>query len=90
MNAGFGSTIGNVGIPIILGAILAIGLIDLKAADSIVGFFDKLFKGKRMELASALTAFIISIPVFGDITILLVAPIASRIAHIKKYRCLPW
>ncbi|WP_164525589.1 GntP family permease [Siminovitchia acidinfaciens] len=84
INNGFGSTLGNIGIPLILGAILAIGIIDLKAADTIAKFFDKLFKGKRMELAPSLSAFIISIPVFGDITNLLVAPIASRIAQAKK------
>src|SRR5699024_4700366 len=67
-----------------LGAIMAIGLIDLKAADAIALFFNRVFKGKNMELAPSLSGFIISIPVFGDITNLLVAPIASRIARIKQ------
>lgn len=84
INSGFGSTLGNIGIPLILGAILAIGIIDLRAADVITAFFDKIFKGKRMELAPALSAFVISIPVFGDITNLLVAPIASRVAKLKN------
>jgi len=84
INSGFGTTLGQIGIPLMLGAIMAIGLIDLKAADAIALFFNRVFKGKNMELAPSLSGFIISIPVFGDITNLLVAPIASRIARIKQ------
>src|SRR5690625_2863566 len=67
INNGFGSTLGNIGIPLILGAILAIGIIDLRAADVITDFFDKIFKGKRMEIVPALSTLVISIPVYGEI-----------------------
>ena len=79
----FGSTLGSVGITIILGAIISMGIDDTGAAKSIANFFIKLFKGKNMELAPSLTAFIMSIPVFGDITMVLTAPIASMLSKRK-------
>ena len=79
----FGSTLGGVGVTIILGAIISMGIDDTGAAKSIANFFIKLFKGKNMELAPALTAFIMSIPVFGDITMVLTAPIASMLSKRK-------
>ncbi|MBZ4665634.1 gluconate transporter [Mahella sp.] len=81
---GFGDTLGGVGIPIILGAILAMGIHDTAAAKSIANFFIKLFKGKNLELAPALTAYIVSIPVFGDITSVLTSNIASVLSARKK------
>ena len=53
----------TVGITIILGAIISMAIEDTGAAKVIANFFIKLFRGKRMELAPALTAFIMSIPV---------------------------
>ena len=80
---GFGGTLGSVGITIILGAIISMAIEDTGAAKVIANFFIKLFRGKRMELAPALTAFIMSIPVFGDITMVLTAPIASMLSKRK-------
>lgn len=79
----FGSTLGSIGIMIIFGAILASGISDTGAATSIVNFFIKLFRGKRLELAPSLTGFIMSIPVFGDIAIILNAPISAILAKRK-------
>lgn len=45
-----------------------------------VNFFIRLFKGKNPEMMTALPGFIMSIPVFGDITMVLLAPIANMIA----------
>jgi GntP family gluconate:H+ symporter len=84
INARFGGTLSGVGVTIILGSILAMGIQDTGAATSISNFFIKLFRGKRLELAPALTAFIVSIPVFGDITMVLTAPIASVLSLRKK------
>ena len=80
---GFGGTLGSVGITNILGAIISMAIEDTGAAKVIANFFIKLFRGKRMELAPALTAFIMSIPVFGDITMVLTAPIASMLSKRK-------
>lgn len=51
INNGFGSTLGSMGIPIMLGAILAMGVQDTGAAKSIANFFIRLFRGKNLELA---------------------------------------
>ncbi|MGL5433942.1 MAG: GntP family permease [Lachnospiraceae bacterium] len=80
----FGSTLGSIGIMIIFGAMIASGISDTGAATSIVNFFIKLFRGKRLELAPSLTGFIMSIPVFGDIAIILNAPISAILAKRKN------
>jgi GntP family gluconate:H+ symporter len=84
INSGFGGTLKGIGVTIILGSILAMGIQDTGAATSISNFFTRLFRGKVLELAPALTAFIVSIPVFGDITMVLTAPIASILSKRKK------
>ena len=83
ITAGFGSTLGSLGMPIMLGAILAMGVQDTGAAKSIANFFIKLFHGKNLELAPALTAYIVSIPVFGDITTILCSNIANVLGKRK-------
>ncbi len=84
VNAGFGGTLNGIGVTIILGSILAMGIQDTGAATAIANFFTRLFRGKALELAPSLTAFIVSIPVFGDITMVLTAPIASILALRRK------
>ncbi len=83
ITSGFGGTLGSMGIPIMLGAILAMGVQDTGAAKAIANFFIKLFRGKNLELAPALTAYIVSIPVFGDITTILTANIANVLSKRK-------
>ena len=83
ITSGFGSTLGSMGIPIMLGAILAMGVQDTGAAKSIGNFFIRLFRGKNLELAPALTAYIVSIPVFGDITTILTSNIANVLSKRK-------
>lgn len=84
INKGFGGTLTGIGLTIIMGSILAIGIQDTGAATAISNFFIRLFHGKRLEFAPSLTAFIVSIPVFGDITMVLTAPIASILSHRRK------
>lgn len=83
ITAGFGETLQNLGIPIMLGAILAMGVQDTGAAKSIANFFVRLFRGKNLELAPALTAYVVSIPVFGDITSILTSNIANVLSKRK-------
>ena len=80
---GFGGTLGSVGITIILGAIISMAIEDTGAAKVIANFFIKLFRGKNLELAPALTAYIVSIPVFGDITTILTSNIANVLSKRK-------
>ena len=80
---GFGSTLGSIGMTIIFGSIIACSIRDSGAAKSMVNFFIKLFRGKNLELAPALTAYIVSIPVFGDITTILTSNIANVLSKRK-------
>ncbi|ONI39966.1 gluconate transporter [Candidatus Epulonipiscium fishelsonii] len=84
ITAGFGSTLQGMGIPIMLGAILAMGVQDTGAAKSIANYFIKLFNGKNLELAPSLTAYVVSIPVFGDITTILTSNIANVLSKRKR------
>ena len=81
---GFGSTMGSIGCTIIFGSIIACGIRDSDAVKSMVNFFIKLFKGKYPELMTAVPGFIMSIPVFGDVTMVLLAPIMSMLAKRNK------
>ena len=83
VTSGFGGTLGSMGLPIMLGAILAMGVQDTGAAKSIANYFIRLFRGKNLELAPALTAYIVSIPVFGDITTILCSNIANVLSKRK-------
>ena len=84
INNDFGSTLQDIALAIILSSTIAMAIQDTGAAKSIANFFIKLLRGKNLELAPALTAFIISIPVFSDISMILTAPIANVIAKRKK------
>ena len=77
---GFGSTLGSIGCTIIFGSVIACGIRDSDSVKSMVNFFIRIFRGKNPELMTALPGFIMSIPVFGDITMVLLAPIANMIA----------
>jgi GntP family gluconate:H+ symporter len=83
INSNFGSTMSGIALTIIFGAIIAMGFQDTGSVRSITNMFIRMFRGKRLELAPTLAAFIISIPVFGDITGVLIAPIAAVVAKRK-------
>lgn len=77
VNEAIGGTFGEIFITVLFGAMIAMGIMDTGAVTSIANFFIRVLKGKNMEWATSLTAYIMSIPVFGDITVVLVAPIAA-------------
>ena len=78
--SGFGSTLGSIGMTIIFGAIIACAVRDSGAAKSMVNFFIKLFRGKNLELSTGMAAYIMSIPVFGDVTMVLISPLCAIIS----------
>lgn len=77
---GFGGTLASIGCTIMFGSIIAEGIRDTGSAKSMVNFFIKLFRGKNLELSTGLAAYVMSIPVFGDIVKVLTAPIAAVIS----------
>lgn len=84
INEGFGATLSSIGIVIILGSIIAVIIQDTGAAIPMANFFVKIVRGNNVELGPSMAAFALSIPVFGDITTLLLAPIASTLSQIHK------
>lgn len=84
ISSGFGGTLTGIGIPILAGCVIAMGMQDSGAVISMANGFIKLFRGKRMELPVSLTAYIMSIPVFGDVTMILCAPIANVLSKRTK------
>ena len=81
---GFGSTLGSIGMTIIFGAIIACSVRDSGAAKSMVNFFIRLFRGKHLELSTGMAAFLMSIPVFGDVTMVLISPLCAIISKRKN------
>lgn len=81
---GFGSTLGSIGMTIIFGAMIACAVRDSGAAKSMVNFFITLFRGKNLELSTGMAAFIMSIPVFGDVTMVLISPLCAIISKRKN------
>ena len=77
---GFGGTLGSIGMTIIFGSIIACSIRDSGAAKSMVNFFIKLFHGKNLELSTGMAAYIMSIPVFGDVTMVLISPLCAIIS----------
>lgn len=84
INRGFGNTMAGIGIVMILGSIIAMGIQDTGAATTIAAFFRRLLRGRNLELGPSLAGYVLSIPVFGDITMILMAPIAHTMAAKEK------
>lgn len=81
---GFGSTCKSIGIVIIFGTILGEYLEKSNATQKIATTLLKLTGDKNADVALAATGFVVSIPVFCDVALIMLAPIAKAVA--KKSR----
>lgn len=84
ITAGFGSTLGSIGIIIGFGVMMGEIFDATGAAERMAMTFIKLFGKKREHWAMALTGFIVSIPIFCDSGFVIISPIAKAIS--KKTR----
>jgi H+/gluconate symporter-like permease len=75
INAGFGSMLGSIGFPIGFGIILGQLVSDSGGANVIADRMVKLFPESKAIYAVAIAAFILSIPVFFDVTFVILIPI---------------
>lgn len=66
INAGFGGTLGNIGIIIILGIIIGAFLENSGGAETLANIVLKVLGRKRVHTAMACIGYIVSIPVFAD------------------------
>lgn len=78
---GLGSTIGSVGLLIAFGAIIGKLLIDSGGADQIVDTILAHTPTKRLPWAMALAAFLIGIPLFFEVGIVLLIPVVMIVAR---------
>lgn len=82
INDGFGSMLGSIGLPIGFGIILGQLVSDCGGANVIAEKLVQLFPEKYALYAVAFAAFVLSIPVFFDVTFVILIPIG--IALMKK------
>lgn len=77
---GFGSTIGSIGIVIILGCAIGVILEDTGGALVLANTILKLVGKKNSKLAMAITGYLVSIPVFSDSAIVIMSPVARALS----------
>ncbi|MBW3068439.1 gluconate transporter [Actinomyces sp. 432] len=79
--SGLGSTIGDVGTLIAFGAIIGKLLIDSGGADQIVDTILDHTSASRLPWAMALIAFVVGIPLFFEVGIVLLIPVVMMVAR---------
>ena len=84
INSGFGSLMTGIGFPIGFGIMMGQILEDSGAAESLAKSILKAFPGKKAPWALGLTAFLLSIPVFFDVTFVILIPLGSAVAKETK------
>ena len=84
ITSGFGGTLGSIGIIIGFGVMMGQIFEVTGAAKRMAHTFLKLFGKKREEEALALTGFLVSIPIFCDSGVVVLAPIAKAISKATK------
>jgi len=82
--SGLGETVAGVGILIALGAIIGKMLIDSGGADQIVDTVLAKTPAKRLPWALAFAAFIIGIPLFFEVGVVLLIPVVMLVARRSK------
>lgn len=88
ISSGFGNMMTGIGLPIGFGVILGQLLNDSGAASVIADKIVSAFPEKRAMWAISLAGFVLSIPVFFDVTFVILIPIAITIAaKISKKMC---
>ncbi|MGO1297250.1 MAG: GntT/GntP/DsdX family permease, partial [Vibrio sp.] len=80
ISAGFGGTLGGIGIVIGLGVMMGAILETSGAGESIAYHFIKWLGKKNEETALAVTGYIVSIPVFVDSALIILYPIAKSLS----------
>jgi gluconate:H+ symporter, GntP family len=83
-STGLGTTVAGVGVLIALGAIIGKLLIDSGGADEIVDTILGHTRAERLPWAMALIAFIIGIPLFFEVGVVLLIPVVMIVAHRSK------
>lgn len=84
ITSGFGNTLASIGIVIAFGCMMGQIMEESNAAKVMARTFIKALKGKNEEIAMAITGFLVSIPIFCDSALVLLAPLVKSISQVKK------
>lgn len=80
--AGFGQTLGKIGVVIVLGSIIAEALKHTGAIQVITRSMVRLVGARRMPLALTLAGFILGIAIFSDVAFIILNPLVHSAARI--------
>lgn len=80
VTGGFGGTIGNIGIVIILGCTMGVILEETSGALVLANTILKIVGKKNSSLAMAISGYLVSIPVFSDSAIVILSPVARALS----------
>lgn len=78
---GFGKTLGNIGVVVVLGSIIAEALKQTNAIQVITRSMVQLVGANRMPLALTLTGFILGLAIFSDVAFVILNPLVHSSAH---------
>jgi GntP family gluconate:H+ symporter len=81
---GFGSTLGSIGVVIVLGSIIAEALRHTGAIQTITRTMVKAVGSKRMPLALTLTGFVLGIAIFSDVAYVILNPLVHSAARMMN------
>lgn len=84
ITSGFGGTLAGIGLVIAFGCMMGQVMEESNAAKVMAHTFIKALKGKNEEVALALTGFLVSIPIFADSALIILAPLVKSISQAKK------
>lgn len=84
VNAGFGDTIGHIGIVILAGSVIGTFLEKSGGAFKLAESTLKLLGRKNVPLAMGIIGYIVSIPVFCDSGFVILSPLAKALSHRAK------
>ena len=79
---GFGSTLGKIGVVIVLGSIIAEALRHTGAIQVITRSMVRLVGAQRMPFALTLTGFVLGVAIFSDVAYVILNPLVHSAAHV--------
>lgn len=81
---GFGSTLGSIGVVIVLGSIIAEALRHTGAIQTITRTMISFVGSKRMPLALTLTGFVLGVAIFSDVAYVILNPLVHSAAKLMN------
>ena len=84
ITSGFGNTLSSIGLVIAFGCMMGQIMEESNAAKKMAHTFIKALGGKNEDIALGITSFLVSIPIFADSAMIIIAPIVKSISQVKK------